>query len=129
MTLWSSSGVVRNDGSYKPSWFTYATLIRQLDGVTGGTPRAASGCEKRGLYSWTRERDTAYAWAVEGAAKAELKLGQCTVTDAFGDTRPTELQTNVPLSILPIYISDISPRRLGVAEGDIASDRNKRSRR
>ena len=32
--LFSASGVIRDDGSLKPAWFTYATLIRQLDGVT-----------------------------------------------------------------------------------------------
>ena len=70
-TLWSSSGVVRNDGSYKPSWFTFATLIRQLDGVSEGHRLLHPNPNVR-LYSWTRGKDTLRA--ALGRSKAMQRL-------------------------------------------------------
>jgi hypothetical protein len=100
--------MVRDDGTLKPSWFTYATLIRQLDGATEGkrVPTADSAVR---LYIWRGgQRTVLAAWTVKDQAKLALKLGHCTITDAFGATEQRDVDGEVSLSAFPIYISNIS---------------------
>ena len=52
--LFSASGVIRDDQSLKPSWFTYATLIRQLDGVTERMSKIAFPDSNVRAYLWKR---------------------------------------------------------------------------
>lgn len=106
-SMHAASGVVRDDGSLKPSWFTYATLIRQLDGVDKGALRLPYSDPNVRLYAWTRGKETILtAWTIENPATLRLQLGQCTVTDAFGATRQTKAG-DLPISMFPVYIRGI----------------------
>ena len=107
-TMFGASGVVRDDETLKPSWFTYATLIRQLDGVQTGALRLPYPDPNVRLYAWTRGQETILtAWTIENPATLKLQLGQSTVTDAFGATRPTKIAGDLPLSMFPVYIKSI----------------------
>ncbi|HEY3333109.1 MAG TPA: hypothetical protein VGK19_23955 [Capsulimonadaceae bacterium] len=106
-SMHACSGLQRNDGSLKPSWFTYATLIRQLDRVTSGTRLPYPDPNVR-LYAWKRGAETIVTgWTVEGAAEIPMSLGACTVTDAFGSASQRNL-TTLPLTIYPVYITNIA---------------------
>ena len=102
-------GLMRNDGSLKPAWFTYATLVRQLDGLTGPALRLPSGDDNVRAYLWQRRGQALVtAWVIKGSGELKIPLGRCTVTDAFGASRPAELQTSLPLSEFPLYISALA---------------------
>ncbi len=53
------SGVLRNDFSRKPSWYTLGTMIRQLHGVQGGARRLPHPDENVWLLEWDRRRRAA----------------------------------------------------------------------
>jgi hypothetical protein len=60
------------------------------------------------LFAWPRGNGIVIsAWAVEGEAKLNLKLGQATVTDSFG-TRRRGVSNEQTLTEFPIYIREIS---------------------
>ncbi|MEI6033930.1 MAG: discoidin domain-containing protein [Verrucomicrobiae bacterium] len=103
----SGSGLLRGDGSLKPSFATYATLIRQLHKVKDGKRLFYPDKNVR-LYSWTRgEEEILSAWTVDGPGAVDLKLGKCFVTDAFGSEKEMEISGGLPISDFPIYISNI----------------------
>ena len=107
-SLFAASGVMDDGGGLKPAWFTYATLIRELDGVKTGAVRLPVSNPNVRLYAWTRGAETILAaWAVDGTATLPLKLGQCTVTDAFGARRSQAVTGALPLSTFPMYIEKI----------------------
>ena len=116
MGLFEASGVIRNDGSLKPSWFTYATLIRMLE----GDPRGAQVelAEKNlQAYAWTREGKPVLAvWTVEKDARLPLKLGRCRLTDAFGHGEDIVANGDLPVNDFPQYLTDIeSPAALATS--------------
>lgn len=107
-SLFAASGVMDNGGGLKPSWFTYATLIRQLDGVKTGALRLPYPDPNVRLYAWTRGAETVLsAWTVDGTGALKLTLGRSTVTDAFGATRQATIAGDLPLSTFPTYITKI----------------------
>ena len=107
-SMFAASGVVRDDGSYKPSWFTYATLIRQLDGVQTGALRLPFADTNVRVFAWTRGQETILsAWTTEKPTDINLKLGQSTVTDSFGATKTQNIAGKLSLSMFPIYIKNI----------------------
>ncbi len=108
-SMFAASGVIRDDGSYKPSWFTYATLIRQLDGIQTGGLRLPYPDRNVRLYAFARGAETILAaWSVEGAGSLKLKLGQSTITDAFGGERQENIAGSLKLSMFPVYIKKFS---------------------
>ena len=109
-SLHAASGLFRDDGTTKPSWFTYATLIRELDGVKPGRRLPHPDPNVR-LYTWTRGKETILtAWTIDGAANLGLDLGRCIVTDAFGNRQQRNAAKNFRLSIFPVYLRSISNR-------------------
>ncbi len=105
--LYGSCGLISSSGALRPSWFTYATLIRQLDGVTEGIKLPLDDENVR-VYAWKRGDQTILsAWAVKGRASVSLKLGACTITDSFGYSQQHASIESLDLSEFPIYISDI----------------------
>ena len=107
-SMHAASGVLRNDDTLKPSWFTYATLIRELDGAQTGALRLPYPDPNVRLYAWTRGGETILsAWAIEGKANLSLKLGASIVTDAFGKAQQTNIAGALPLSVFPTYIKKI----------------------
>lgn len=107
-SLYAASGLVRDDNSLKPSWFTYATLIRQLNKITDGM-RLPYPDENIRLYLWKKEDEIILsAWTVTGKAELKLKLGKSKFVDSFGFESKVEKGEIIKLGIFPIYISDIS---------------------
>ena len=107
--LFDSSGVVRADGSLTPSWFTYATLIRQLDGVAGRAVKVPLADSNVRVYIWKRgEKPIVTAWAIEGTARLNVPLGRCTVTDAFGAATTRDVGRGLELSEFPLYLRDFA---------------------
>ncbi|GHC05017.1 hypothetical protein GCM10007047_22420 [Cerasicoccus arenae] len=106
----SGSGLMRNDDSIRPSWFTTATLIRQLDGVSAlHTPRLAMANTDIWAYLWdkgTSEVFTVWVPDVAQSTTLGIDLGLCTVTDAFGNTRQLNVDANFPVTDMPVYITN-----------------------
>lgn len=103
----AAAGVLRNDETLKPSWFSYATLIRELNGTTGGQRLPVADANVR-VFAWPKgDKIVLSAWAVEGSAEIPMNLGRATVSDAFGN-KTTGAVSKLSLSEFPIYISDIS---------------------
>jgi hypothetical protein len=104
----SASGVVRDDGSYKPSFFTYATLIRQMQGVTPLQQLYSPDPNVR-IYSWKRGAETFLTvWSVNGPAQLKVNIGSCLVTDAFGYRQEMNVAEKFQLNDYPVYLSKIS---------------------
>ena len=108
-SMHAASGLLRDDGAMKPSWQTYATLVRQLDGVEGRATRLPCKDDNCRLYAWQTGAQTILtAWNVEGETKLDISLGRATITDAFGHERRIDLNSGLPLSIFPVYIRDFT---------------------
>jgi hypothetical protein len=106
--LFSASGVIRDDGSLKPSWYTYATLIRQLDGVTERPMKVAFDDDNVRVYLWKRgDKAIVAAWAIQGTARLDAALGRATITDAFGNSRVADAGSLV-LTEFPLYLTDFA---------------------
>jgi len=107
--LYAASGLMRNDLSYKPSWFAIATLLRQVD-------RAER------ITKLPHDNDDVYlvGWQVDGVWKLAawsivdepqtlgVELGGATVTDSFGATRSVSSTADLELGQMPIYLGDIA---------------------
>ena len=112
-SMHAASGLLRDDGTYKPSYLTYATLIRELDGVMGPAIRVPHPDKNVRMYLWRRGDDRLLtAWTIEGEAKLDLKLGKATVTDAFGQRRAQDLSAGLTLSAFPVYIRDFADAKV-----------------
>ena len=108
-SLFSASGVIRDDGSLKPSWFTYATLIRQLDGVTQRATKVPFDDGNVRVYLWKRgDKTILTAWAIQDTAVLDVPLGRATITDAFGNSRRLDGGGPLKLTEFPVYITDIA---------------------
>lgn len=106
----AGAGVIRNDSTLRPSFFTLATLIRQLDGAREvRTPRIHTADPRVWLYRWKRPTDEVWtAWTPEGTAPLGLDLGRCKVTDAFGSVRETEVSQDFEVGVFPVYITQLA---------------------
>ena len=104
----AASGVLRDDLSRRPSWYTYATLIRQLQGATPEC-RLPHKDDNVWLQTWRRDGKTMLmAYCVTGEAKLGVELGKATVTDAFGGVTRVDSTRELPLGEFPLYISDMA---------------------
>ncbi|MEX2673515.1 MAG: hypothetical protein WD294_15560 [Phycisphaeraceae bacterium] len=107
-SLYAASGLLRDDRSYKPSWFSVATLIRQL-GDADDFHRLPHPDDDIYLYAWRRDGGwIVAAWCIQGEKHLNLDWGGATITDTFGGVT-TFGETNVlTLSELPVYLSEIA---------------------
>jgi len=106
----AASGIIREDESVKPSWLTYATLIRALDGATRATRLAHTDANVR-VYLWEGPagKPVLTAWAIDDVpATLGLDLGACTITDAFGHHGKAAVAKDQRVTIFPTYITDIA---------------------
>ncbi len=104
----AASGVVREDLSRRPSWYTYATLIRELQGAKPEYHLPQKD-ENIWLQTWRRDGKTMLmAYCVRGEAKLGVELGKATVTDAFGGVTLVDSTRELALSEFPLYISGMA---------------------
>jgi hypothetical protein len=108
-SMHACSGVLRNDFSRKPSWYTFGTLVRQLRGVKGGARRLPHSDPGVWLLEWEAQgKPLLTAWIVDGTARMGLDLGGCTMTDSFGGVASLESTQDVKITPYPVYIRDFS---------------------
>ncbi len=107
-TQHAAAGVLRNDLTRKPSWYTYANLIRMLDGATPGEKLTLPDDNIR-LQTWTKAgRTMLVAYAITGSATLNLDLGSATITDAFGQVSHVTTTRGLALSEFPQYLTELS---------------------
>lgn len=101
----AGSGLLRNDNSLRPSFFSVATLIRQFDGVDiKSALRLDFGDPNVWVYLWTRQDNPFItAWTVQGSGA--LQLGACHQVDSFGRGSELAEDATIQLSIFPVYLS------------------------
>lgn len=126
---WGAAGVMRSDGTPKPSFFSYATLIRQFDGVEGDAHRIITGDNNVRLYAWKKGTDTILTgWTVDGTAPFPLNLGKANIVDTFGGSQQGVDTATLKLTAFPIYISgytDAAPLTTALAKSAEAEQQHK----
>ncbi|HEX5324041.1 MAG TPA: cellulase family glycosylhydrolase [Capsulimonadaceae bacterium] len=106
---WAGAGVLRTNGSPKPSFFTYAALIRQMQGVEGGALPIATKDPNIRIYAWKQAgQPMLTAWAIHGEATFPLNLGKASVADSFGDRQENVDTSRLRLSIFPVFLRGCS---------------------
>ena len=107
-SMHACSGLLRDDFTEKPSWFTFGTLVRQFKKVMGGAVRLPHKNENVWLLKWNEGgKPLLTAWTVEGNARLGLNLGPCKITDAFGGTFDAENTAGLEVTPWPIYIRNM----------------------
>ena len=101
----AAAGLVRNDSSPKPSYFSVATMLRELAGVAQGpTPRLPDPDPNIWLYAWeTPKGKVLTAWTVNGEGTLSLGAGECEVVDSFGGRKKVPGKS-IAVGEFPIYI-------------------------
>jgi len=103
------SGVLRDDLSRKPSWYTLGTAIRQMTGVRGGARRMPHPDPNVWLLEWdARGKPLLTAWTVDGEASLGIDLGGCTVTDSFGGVSTVARTAEPQVTPYPQYFRDFA---------------------
>jgi len=101
--------LLRNDFTEKPSWFTFATLVRQFADVRGGAERLPHPDERVWLLNWNVGGEPLLtAWTVDGNARLGMDLGPCEITDAFGARLEPENTAELELTPFPVYLRNMS---------------------
>jgi len=102
------SGVLRNDFSRKPSWYTLGTLIRQLHDVGGSARRLPHTDENVWLMEWDAGGEPLLTvWTVDGTARLGIDLGACTVSDSFGGVSSLGGTADLQITTYPLYLRDV----------------------
>ena len=109
-TLHAGAGLLRNDLSVRPLWFTVATMIRQLQGFEGRAQRLPSADPKVWMFLWQDgKRKVISAWRYEGTSELGVDLGKASLCDAFGRITEITGTDHVVLSEMPVYITVTAP--------------------
>jgi len=109
----AAAGLLRNDFSRKPSWFSYGTLIRQFDGIQGGAKRLEHPNPEVWMLLWQRQGEpVVIAWTVQGEARLGRDFGPATVTHCFGYEEEIAVNKDFMLTEFPVYISGIAAQKL-----------------
>jgi len=107
-SMHACSGLLRNDFTEKPSWFTFGTLVRQFKKVRGRAMRLPHKDENVWLLKWNEGgKPLLTAWTVDGNAQLGLNLGPCKITDAFGAKFEPENTSQLEITPYPIYIRNM----------------------
>jgi hypothetical protein len=101
----AAAGLLRNDSSPKPSYFSVATLLRELGAMSQGpSPKLADPDPNIWLYAWdTPNGKVLTAWAEKGEATLSLGTGECEVVDSFGGRQKVSGKA-IALGEFPVYI-------------------------
>lgn len=101
----AAAGFVRDDLTLKPSYFSVATMLRELAGMAQGPSlRLPDPDPNIWLYAWETPKGTVLtAWTVKGDATLALGSGECEVVDSFGGRRKVAGK-QVAVGDFPVYI-------------------------
>ena len=105
-TQHAGAGLLRNDGSVRPQWFTVATMIRQLQGFNGRALRLPTKDPATWLLLWQDgDRRLLTAWTTGDSTSLGLELGKATVTDSFGSRRDVARTADLAIGYFPTYVT------------------------
>jgi hypothetical protein len=128
----AGAGLLRDDKTLRPSYFTMATLIRAFEGVKDTrVPRLQVPGSSAWMYLWKRpDGDMLTAWTPEKPERLGFDLGRCTVMNSFGAVSEMEVTSDFEVGIFPVYITKIgNPSRLKELEREaIAREEERRKR-
>ncbi len=101
----AAAGLVRDDLTLKPSYFSVATMLRELSGLSQGpSQRLPDPDPNIWLYAWETPKGIVLtAWTVKGDATLSLGSGECEVVDSFGGRRKVDGKS-ISLGDFPVYI-------------------------
>ncbi len=106
-TQHAAAGLMRNDLTRRPSWYTYATLIRQLQDAEPGR-RLTHEDPNIWLQTWKRNGQIMLmAYCVTGTGRLGLDLGAATVIDAFGHVSKVDSTRELALNEFPCYLTNL----------------------
>lgn len=104
----AGAGLIRNDKTVRPSFLTFATMVREFADVPyQRAPKMTHSDHDVWMYSWKRSngRRLVVAWSLrDGGTKLDQEFGECTVTDAFGCEQKLASTKALQLGIFPVYI-------------------------
>lgn len=108
-SMHAGAGLLRNDGSLRPSWLTTATAIRQLQGFEGRAIRLPHDDPNVWMLAWhDDQRCVIAAWTIGGPTKVDnLFVGKdlIRIVDAFGhSTDGLPESSAIELSEFPCYV-------------------------
>lgn len=107
---YEATGIFDDNWNPKPSAFTLATLIQEIDGYDAGV-RIPHPDENVWIYAWRKGDDIVLgAWVLGGPAPLGFDLGSATVTDSFGHRMSREVGPDFQLGDFPVYIRDMANR-------------------
>lgn len=104
---YASSGILDHHGNPKPSYYTMATMIKEIDGYDEAY-RLPVPDESIRLYIWRKGSEVVVSgWSLEGHNPIGLNLGETTVTDSFGHRQRKDVDESYMLGEFPVYFRDI----------------------
>lgn len=110
-SMHAGAGLVRDDGTLRPSWFTMATLMRQLAGFDGTAERITHDDPDVWILRWRDDqRSVVAAWTIgdpETIDVRELCEGNSpnSIVDAFGYPHDAANTHELSISEFPVYVT------------------------
>ncbi|QDT11575.1 hypothetical protein [Planctomycetes bacterium K23_9] len=110
-TMHAGAGLVRDDGTLRPSWFTMATMIRQLAGFQGRGERIQHDRSDTWILRWIEgDQSVVAAWTIGAESKLKVSdviAGQApkSIVDAFGHSIESSDSDEITLSEFPVYLA------------------------
>ncbi len=110
-SMHAGAGLIRDDGTLRPSWFTMATMMRQLQGFNGKAERIPHADKNVWILKWSEgDRSVVAAWTI--GEKTSMKLSEVAagqklsiIVDAFGhQSEANDLEQSVELTEFPVYL-------------------------
>lgn len=106
----AGAGILRNDGSTRPSWLTMATLIRRLQGFSTRALRLPSDDPDVWTLLWEEgERRVVATWTLGAERAFGLDIGAATSCDAFGRETAPARSADVRIGYFPTYFTITRP--------------------
>src|SRR5690606_13785043 len=109
-SMHAGAGLVRDDGTLRPAWFTMATLMRQLEGCEGKAVRLPHDDPNVWLLKWVcGDREVVAAWTIGKPTKIDVwrllaRRNPRTFADAFGHSMNATHVDDVTLTEFPVYV-------------------------
>jgi hypothetical protein len=105
-TMHAGAGMLRNDKSPRPVWFSMAAMMRQLQGFSGRALRLPTVDSHAWVFLWQDAGRTLIAgWTYQGAGNLGVDLGPAQVCDAFGNITSVAGTAEIVLTDMPVYIT------------------------
>lgn len=105
-SMHAGAGLLRNDGTIRPSWLTVATMIRQLQGFDGKALQLFPDDPNIWAFLWQDgNRRLITAWTLGEETEFPVALEAAKVTDSFGNVSQHDRNARVKLDYFPAYIS------------------------